>query len=144
VWFAYSPDRKGEHPEQHLGRFHGALQADAFGGFNQLYKEDGRIQEVPCWALVLRKLYDLQQAHGSPIASEALERIALCRSDVAGERAARIYSLIGSAKLNGLDPETYLRQVLTRIARHPVNRVADLLPWNFILAGATNPTFSAA
>src|ERR1700683_2959598 len=76
VWFGYSPDRKGEHPEQHLRTFRGALQADAYAGFNQLYKEDGRIQEVACWAHVRRKFYDLQQAHGSPIAGEALERIA--------------------------------------------------------------------
>ena len=48
VWFAYSPDRKGEHPEQHLRTFRGALQADAYAGFNRLYKEDGRIQEVAC------------------------------------------------------------------------------------------------
>lgn len=48
VWFAYSPDRKGEHPERHLRMFRGALQADAYAGFNQLYKEDGRIQEVAC------------------------------------------------------------------------------------------------
>jgi transposase len=75
VWFGYSPDRKGEHPEQHLRTFRGALQADAYAGFNQLYKEDGRIQEVACWAHVRRKFYDLQQAHGSPIAGEALERI---------------------------------------------------------------------
>jgi transposase len=66
VWFGYSPDRKGEHPEQHLRTFRGALQADAYAGFNQLYKEDGRIQEVACWAHVRRKFYDLQQAHGSP------------------------------------------------------------------------------
>src|SRR6267154_2483950 len=44
VWFAYSPDRKGEHPKQHLRMFQGALRADAYAGFNQLY-EDGRIQE---------------------------------------------------------------------------------------------------
>src|SRR6202142_4790779 len=56
--------------------FQGWLQADAYAGFNQLYKEDGRIQEVACWAHVRRKFYDLQQAHGSPIAGEALERIA--------------------------------------------------------------------
>ena len=50
-------------------------------------------------------------------------------SDAGGERAAAIYSLIGSAKLNGIDPEAYLRFVIERIADHPVNRVADLLPW---------------
>jgi hypothetical protein len=50
-------------------------------------------------------------------------------SDRGGERAAAIYSLIGSAKLNGLDPEAYLRDVLTRIADHPINRISDLLPW---------------
>ena len=75
VWFAYSPDRKGEHPQRHLRDFHGTLQADAYAGFNQLY-EDGRIREAACWAHVRRKFYDLNLAHHSPIAAEAIERIA--------------------------------------------------------------------
>ena len=75
VWFAYSPHRKGEHPERHLREFRGTLQADAYAGFNQLYA-DGRIQEAACWAHVRRKFYDLQEAHASPVAAEALQRIA--------------------------------------------------------------------
>jgi hypothetical protein len=47
-----------------------------------------------------------------------------------GERAATIYTLLGTAKLNGLDPELYLRHVLERIADHPINRIHALLPWN--------------
>jgi transposase len=236
VWFAYSPDRKGEHPERHLQGFRGWLQADAFAGFNRLYKEDGGIQEVACWAHVRRKFYDLQQAHPSPIASEALERIAalyaiekeirgrppdernqvratrarallqslhewfeaslaklsrksdttaairyalglwpaltrycddgrleidnnaaeralravaigrknymFAGSDAGGERAANLYSLIGSAKLNGLDPEAYLREVLTRIAEHPITRIEELLPWN--IAASVPPALEPA
>jgi transposase len=70
-------------------------------------------------------------------AERALRAVALgrknylfCGSNSGGERAAAIYSLVGSAKLNGLDPERYLRQVLTRIAEHPINRIDELLPWN--------------
>jgi transposase len=55
-------------------------------------------------------------------------------SDAAGERAAAIYSLLGSAKLNDLDPEIYLRHVLGRIADHPINRLQELLPWNLATA----------
>ena len=53
-----------------------------------------------------------------------------CGSDAGGERAAAMYSLIGTAKLNGLDPEAYLRHVIERIGDHPINRVEELLPWN--------------
>ena len=55
-------------------------------------------------------------------------------SDAGGERAAAIYSLICTAKLNDLDPEAYLRTVLDRIADHPVNQVDALLPWNTLAA----------
>jgi transposase len=240
VWFAYSPDRRGEHPHRHLATFQGTLQADGYAGFNRLY-ESGRMQEAACWAHVRRKFFDLHQAHASPMATEAVERIgqlyaieseirgrspderqrvrearsrplltslhewfkaaltklsrksetaaaisyALARwpallrycgdgrleidnnaaeralravalgrknylfagSDSGGERAAAIYSLIGSAQLNGMDPEAYLREVLACIADHPVNGVAELLPWNVALSThlskAPNPAVTA-
>jgi len=70
-------------------------------------------------------------------AERALRAVALGRknylfagSDSGGERAAAIYSLIGSAKLNGIDPEAYLTSVLRTIADHPVKRIEQLLPWN--------------
>ena len=69
-------------------------------------------------------------------AERALRAVALGRknylfagSDAGGERAAAIYSLVGSAKLIGLDPQAYLRHVIERIADHPVNRIDELLPW---------------
>jgi transposase len=70
-------------------------------------------------------------------AERALRAVALGRkhflfagSDYGGERAAAMYTLIGSAKLNGLDPELYLRTVLAQIADHPISHIQDLLPWN--------------
>ena len=51
-------------------------------------------------------------------------------SDSGGDRAAATYTLIGTAKLCGLDSQPYLQSVLERIADHPINRVDDLLPWN--------------
>src|SRR5690606_15903114 len=50
-------------------------------------------------------------------------------SDAGGETAARLYSLIGTCRLNGIDPHHYLRDVLERIATHPINRLEELLPW---------------
>jgi transposase len=223
VWFAYSENRKGEHPRGHLKNFHGALQADAYAGFHHLYG-DGDIYEVACWAHARRKFHEIHVLHASPTTAQALERIgvlyaieeqirgkpaelrrevrqtrarplldefekwmekelrslspksetaaairyalsrwrALTRyvddghleidnsaaeralravalgrknylfagSDAGGDRAAAFYSLIGSAKLNGLDPEHYLRTVLARVADHPVKQISELLPWN--------------
>ena len=58
VWFAYTPDRKGEHPKEHLGMFTGTLQADGYAGYDQVYEGD-RIREGGCMAHVRRKSYDL-------------------------------------------------------------------------------------
>lgn len=223
VWFAYTPDRKGIHPQTHLADFTGILQADAYAGFNAVY-ESGRVQEAACWAHTRRKFHDLHVAHPTTFTTEVLRRIgelyaieehirgkppdlrrqsrqvqalpllvdfkawlqtrlpllsaksdttkainyalnqwqallfycehgiaeidnnaaeralrsvALGRknflfmgADSGGERAAAMYALIGTAKLNGIDPEAYLRYVLTHIADHPINRINDLLPWN--------------
>jgi hypothetical protein len=215
AWFAYSPDRKGENPRQHLKLYKGALQADAYAGFQQLY-ESGTIVEVACWAHTRRKFHEIHIAHASTTTTEAIERIAalyaieaeirgstpevrkairqararplldtmkawleatlaklsrkadtaaairyalsrwpaltryvddghleidnnaaeralrvvalgrknylFAGSNAGGERAAAIYSLLGSAKPNGLDPELYLHHVLDRIADYPISR----------------------
>ena len=63
-------------------------------------------------------------------------------SDAGGQRAAVLYSLIGTCKLNGIDPYAYLRHVLERIADYPINRVAELLPWR--VADSLKPQSEAA
>ena len=60
-------------------------------------------------------------------------------ADSGGERAAAIYGLIGTSKLNGIDPEAWVRHVLTHIADHPANRVGDFLPWNCVAMPAGCP-----
>src|SRR3546814_9611841 len=75
VWFGYSPDRKGEHPQRHLKDFQGIVQADGYAGFNALY-DSGRVKEAACWAHVRRKFYDIAEQQSSPEALHALGRIA--------------------------------------------------------------------
>ena len=78
VWFAYSPDRKGEHPATHLKDFSGVLQAGAYAGFDALYvanRKPGVIIEAACWAHARRKFYEIYAANHSPIAANALARI---------------------------------------------------------------------
>jgi len=223
AWFAYTPNRQGQHPQSHLANFSGVLQADAFPGYDKIFA-DGRVREAACMAHARRKIHDLHVRKATVTTTEALRRIGelyaieeqlrgqqpdqrkrirqaqarpllddfevwlrarlltlstqsdttkainymlnqwqalvyYCDDGVAeidnniaenalrtcclgrknflflgadsgGERAATMYSLIVSAKLNGIDPQAYLRHVLTHIADYPVNRVADLLPWN--------------
>lgn len=225
AWYQYSADRKGEHPQAHLKKYVGILQADAYGGYGKIYAT-GRVVEAACWAHARRPFWNMYENQGrvaGSIAEQALHRIAalyaieaqirgqppdvrrrerqaragplledmrawltnmvgkvssksdlakaigysltrwqaLTRyrddgrieidnnaaeralrgvaigrnnylfmgSDAGGERAAAIYSLVETAKLNGLDPQAYLREVLTRIADHPINRIDELLPW---------------
>jgi hypothetical protein len=99
------------------------------------------------WRALTRYTGDGRLEIDNSAAERALRAVALGRknylfvgSDCGGERAAAIYSLIGSAKLNGLDPELYLRTVLAQIADHTVSRIDDLLPWNL---AASLKTYSA-
>src|SRR4030088_177301 len=90
------------------------------------------------WDAMVRYLDDGRIEIDNSAAERALRGVAVGRrnylfagSDRGGERAAVFYTLIGSAKLNGLDPEAYLQHVLTHIADHPITRIEELLPWNF-------------
>lgn len=95
------------------------------------------------WAALARYRDDGGIEIDNNAAERSLRAVAIGRknylfagSDAGGDRAAAFYSLIGTAKLNGLDPEAYLRAVLERIAEHPINRIDELLPWNLVSAPA--------
>ena len=66
-----------------------------------------------------------------------------CGSDRGGTRAAAMYSLIITAKMNGVDPQAWLTDVLARIAEHPANRLSELLPWNWQPISADAPAIAA-
>jgi transposase len=76
--YAYSEDRKAEHPASHLKGFRGLLQVDGYAGFGSLVKAatDGGLQLAFCWAHTRRKFYDIHVATKSPLAEQALRRIA--------------------------------------------------------------------
>ena len=139
VWFSYSPDRKGEHPASHLKSYRGILQADGFAGFNKLY-ETGEIIEAACWAHVRRKFFDLQQGASSPVAKEALERIAKLygiEKEIRGrspdqrreERQARSRPLLEAmhAWLKGLMPKLSKKSELAKAIHYALGRWTALM-----------------
>src|SRR5215510_11680124 len=96
------------------------------------------------WKALLHCFEDGRLALDNNPAERALRCVAIGRknylfagSDAGGRRAAAIYSLIETAKLNGLNPQHYLADVLARIADHPARRIAELLPWNWQPLDAT-------
>src|SRR5215471_12275457 len=90
------------------------------------------------WAALTRYTTDGRLEMTNNAVERAIRPLAMTRknylfagSDSGGIRAAAMYTLIETAKMNGLDPEAYLRDVIGRIADHPINRIAELLPWNW-------------
>ncbi len=78
AWFAFSPDRQGKHPQQHLRHYHGVLQADAFAGYDRLFSAErngGPLTEAACWAHARRKIHDVYISTQTATAGEALKRI---------------------------------------------------------------------
>jgi hypothetical protein len=94
------------------------------------------------WPSFTRFLDDGRVCLTNNAAERALRGIALGRkswlfagSDRGGQRAAAMYSLIVSAKMNDIDPQAWLADVLARMASHPAHQLDELLPWNWKLAG---------
>ena len=87
VWYEFTTDRTGAHPQKHLASYTGFLQADAYAGYNQLYA-NGRVIEVACWAHFRRKIFDIHQDKPTALTSDLLDRIAALyavEADVRGQ-----------------------------------------------------------
>jgi hypothetical protein len=102
------------------------------------------------WKSFARFLDDGRICLSNNAAERALRGIALgrrswlfCGSDRGGQRAAAMYSLIITAKMNAVDPQAWLTDVLARIASHPAHRLDELLPWNWKSPAAVTPAQAA-
>ena len=78
-----------------------------------------------------------QSPFSTPIHTLGRKSWLFCGSDRGGQRAAVMYSLIVTAKMNDVDPQAWLADVLARIAEHPAQRLDDLLPWNWATSEAS-------
>jgi transposase len=105
--FFYSPDRTGIHPERHLAAYSGILQADAYAGFNTLYRPDrkpGLIKEAGCWAHARRNFFEL-----ADVASKARNRKSTAISPMAFEAVRKIDAIFTAERTtNGLVPNERL------------------------------------
>jgi transposase len=102
------------------------------------------------WAGFTLFLQDGRVCLSNNAAERGLRGIALgrkswlfCGSDRGGQRAAAMYSLIVTAKMNGVDPQAWLADVLSRIATHPAHRLDELLPWNWTPRASATPAQAA-
>jgi transposase len=122
--FFYSPDRAGEHPERHLAGYAGILQADAYAGFNTVYKlerKPGPITEAACWAHARRKFFEL-----ADIASKARGKTSAVISPIAFEAVQKIDAVFMlEREINGLSPAERLAVRRRDIA--PL--VSDFIAW---------------
>ena len=145
--YAIESDVRGQPPDvRRQGREQAKPILDEFHAWlldtrRQLSKKSGLAEAIGYalnhWPALIRYAADGRVEIDNNAAERALRAVALGRknflfagSDAGGDRAAAIYSLVGSAKLNGLDPEAYLRFVIKRIADYRISELDDLLPWH--------------
>ena len=141
IWYTYpqlliknAAPRPGSYFDRHGGSILGRRQQPTLSAKSDTTKAVN--YALNQWqALVLYCDHGIAEIDNNA-AERSLRSVALGRknflfmgADSGGERAAAMYTLIGTAKLNGIDPEAYLRHVLTHIADHPINRINELLPW---------------
>ncbi len=153
VRYRFTTGRSGVHPQIELAEFTGALQADAYCGYDKLYKS-GRVTEIACWAHFRRQIFDVHQPQPTALSVDLLERIGalyaiekgirgqppavgrriwlFIDSPTSGMRAAAIYTVIETCKANSIDPQAYIADVTAKIAAGwPAAHWDDIMPWNW-------------